>query len=442
MSPSRTSTTSRLTVAGILAAVGVLVVVIGIALGAGDDAPTTAAPTGTPSPSATTPSPSPSSVSPSPTATPTATPTPTPTREVEVPAPEPSPELTGETYPSGQTRLVQVQELTGEGQMSPKSVVANDSGTLFAQNMMYRHTISVFNAAGALVETIPDSVVLSDFGISGHPGTSRGAPVEMAFSPDGQTAWVSNYSMYGEGFGPEGSDSCSPSDGYGNSFLYRIDVQTLEIVDVVEVGAVPKYVAVTPDGSKILVTNWCSWDLSVVDTQTNEEIARVPLDGAYPRGIEVSPDSRTAYVAMMGSDRIVTVDLQSMQMSDPAWSRPGDSPRHLVLSPDGDHLYVANNRSGDVAKVDRATGEVLASVATGQLARSMTIAPDGQALYVVNYGSGTMSKIRASDMTVIQEVETEPKPIGITYEPTLRRVWVASYGGTIQVYDDAHRQID
>lgn len=404
--------------------VAVVVVAFGVVVGArGDDDRGTAVPTATPS--TTAPSP-----------------TPTPAREVEVPAPAPSPELTGPTHPAGRTRLVQVQTLTGGGQLSPKSIVANDNGILFAQNMMYRHTMSVFDADGALVETIPDAVQLSDFGISGHPGTSRGAPVEMAFSPDGKTAWVSNYSMYGKNFGPEGADVCRPEDDIGASFVYRVDVQARQVVDAVEVGAVPKYVATTPDGSTVLVTNWCTWDLSIIDAEANEEVARVPLDGAYPRGIAVSPDSSTAYVAMMGSDRIVTVDLEAMQVDETTWSRPGDGPRHLVGSPDGTHLYVTNSHGGTVVKLDRSTGEVLGSVATGDQPRSMTISPNGQALYVVNYASETLVKIRAPDMTVMQEVDTEPKPIGVTYEPTKRRVWVASYDGTLQVYDDAHRTLD
>ncbi len=464
MTPARIS---RYALPGLLVLAAVLVVSLGIALAgraanspadeparaaaatiteSASSVPTPSSSVPTPSPSVPTPFPSvptPSSSSaptspgaPTPTPTPSPTASPTPTRTPEKPAPAPDPALSGPQLPSGQTKLVQVQSLTGN--LSSKSVVANDTGTLFAQNMMYQHTISVFDADGALVKTIPDSVELAEYGIEGHPGTSRGAPVEMAFSPDGRTGWVSNYSMYGEGFGPEGSDECSSGDGYDNSYLYEVDVASLEIVDAIEVGAVPKYVATTPDGSRVLVTNWCTWDLSVVDTATSTEIARIPLDGSYPRGIEVSPDSNTAWIAMMGADRIAKVDLQSLQMTDASWSEPGDGPRHLVLSPDGRLLYVTNNSSGNVVKLDAATGEALGSVGTGVNARSMDISTDGEALYVVNYKSETLSKVRTSDMTVVQEVATNPKPIGITYEPTLRRVWVANYSGTLQVFDDSH----
>lgn len=353
--------------------------------------------------------------------------------EVEAPPLTPSSEQ-GEPGSAGQTSLVRVQVLGGE-QMAPKSVVASEQGILFAQNMMYRHSISVFRADGALVRTIPDSVDLSAHGVDGHPGTSKGAPVEMAFSPDGTIAWVSNYSMYGTGFGPEGKDSCSPGDGTDDSYVYKIDVATHEILEVIEVGAVPKYVAATPDGSKVLVTNWCTWDLSVIDTATGTEVRRVDLDGRYPRGIAVSADSRIAYVALMGSDRMVAVDLQTWAVS--GHSNPGDSPRHVVMSPDGAHLYVSNNRDGNVVKIDRASGRTVGSVRTGDQPRSLDISSDGEAIYVVNYKSSTMSKVRTSDMSVMQTVQTDAMPIGITYEPTEQRVWVACYGGRILVFDDS-----
>ena len=111
--------------------------------------------------------------------------------------------------PSDELRLEQVRVITGA--ISPKSVVSSQTGRFFAQNMMYRHTVTVYNRSGRLLKTIGDAVRLSRLGYPSYRGTVRGAPVEAAFSPDGSTAYVSNYSMYGPRFGPEGSDVCSPS---------------------------------------------------------------------------------------------------------------------------------------------------------------------------------------------------------------------------------------
>ena len=362
---------------------------------------------------------------------------PTTPDKVESPAPKETPvdEIGKEAKPA-KSDLIQVQRISGE--LSPKSVVASDRGQVFAQNMMYTHTMSVFTAAGALQKTISDTVELADFGIKGHPGQSQGAPVEMAFSPDGDTAWVSNYSMYGQNFLPEGADACAGPQGISNSYLYKIDTKSLQIEDAIEVGAVPKYVAATPDGKQVLVTNWCSMDLSVVDVEKGKTVKTIPLGGDNPRGIEVTDDSKTAYVALMGSDHTVKVDLASGDVTD--FVSTGDGPRHLVLSPDGKHLYITNNGANTISKVDAKSGEVVDTASVGNRPRSMTISPDGAAVYAVNYDDSTMSKILTDDMEVVQTVQTDAHPIGITYEPTKKRVWVACYGGTILVFDDAHEK--
>ena len=352
--------------------------------------------------------------------------------EKAAPAVKPAQKQGKEAAPADSS-MVRIQRLTGT--MTPKSVVASPTGHVFAQNMMYSHSVTALTPDGAIEKTISDAVKLSDFGVKGHPGTSKGAPVEMAFSPDGKTAWVSNYAMYGAGFSPEGADACTGPEGISDSYLYKIDTDSLEIKDVVRVGAVPKYVAATHDGSKVLVTNWCSMDLDIVDTAKGEVVTTIPIDGKHPRGIAITPDDKVAFVAVMGSDKTVRVDLESGKTSD--FAATGDGPRHLLVSPDGSKLYISNNGAGTVSEVDATTGKTLREVQVGSEPRSMAISPDGGAIYVGNYGSSTVSKIRTKDFEVVQTEKTDALPIGITYEPTKKRVWVASYGGSIIVFDDS-----
>jgi len=334
------------------------------------------------------------------------------------------------TLPPASTTDLALLETIG-GDISPKSVVASGTGLFFAQNMMYRHTITVYDGSYDLVKTISDEVVLADFGIDGLEGTHKGSPVEAAFTSDGRYAYVSNYEMYGDGYRTPGGDGCN-NGGWDHSFLYRVDTQTLAIDQVIDVGAVPKYVAVTPDDSTVLVTNWCSFDLSIVDVATAVEAATVDL-GRHPRGIAVAPDNSVAYVAVMGSRDIAVVGLDGL---DVEWIRnAGSNPRHLVLSPDGRFLYATLNGDGRVVKIDLDTGDVIARVATGAAPRSMDISDDGEALYVVNYNSDTVSKVLTSDMTEVQELATNHHPIGITYHAG--EVWVSNYSGTIQVFRDS-----
>jgi len=334
--------------------------------------------------------------------------------------------------PSSRGRLRLVQTIRGD--ITPKSVVASGRGLAFAQNMMYTHTITVYDRRGRLVRTIRDDVALADFGFSQYAGRYRGAPVEAAFTPDGRSAYVSNYSMYGPDLSHQGDDVCSPQLGIDNSFLYRIDTASLRIAQVISVGAVPKFVAVTPNGRLVLATNWCSWSLTVIDASTGRSIREVPL-GRYPRGIAVDPMSRTAYVAVMGASRVARVDLRTFRVS---WlPAVGSGPRHLVTDAAGRWLYVTLNGDGRVAKVDLRTGRMVAKVRTGSQPRSMAISADGLALYVVNYASDTISKLRTSDMSVVQTVPVNHHPIGISYDTGTGDVWVACYSGSLMVFRDS-----
>jgi DNA-binding beta-propeller fold protein YncE len=318
------------------------------------------------------------------------------------------------------------------GNISPKSVASSGTGLVFAQNMMYRHSVTVYNSRRIkLVKTISDAVRLSKLGYPQYGGTQRGAPVEAAFSPDRRYAYVSNYSMYGRGFGPEGSDTCTPSSGYDRSFVYRISLKTLKIDAAYRVGAVPKVVAVTNDGRFVLVSNWCTWDLSVISTRRGREVKRIPI-GAYPRGIALAPDGAAAYVAVMGGTTLIRVDLRTWRTRSISI---GSGPRAIVVGPSGNFVYATLNSEGRVAKLNLHTGSVF-KVATGSAPRSMAIAPDGKSLYVVNYESGTVSKLRAPSMRPLQTIQACFHPIGITYDEPTRRVWVACYGGSILVFDD------
>ena len=344
--------------------------------------------------------------------------------------------------PNDELVLYPVARIAGD--FVPKSIVASGTGLYFAQNMMYRHTISVLDHYKNLVTTIDDSVDLREFGYAVPGDVYRGAPVEAAFTSDGSFAFVSNYRMHGPGYDPHaGSDSCQRDQGQ-DSFVYRIDTTTLDIDRVYQVGPVPKHLAVTPDDRLLLVSNWCGFDTTVIDIATDERLASVDI-GRYPRGIAITSDSDTAYVALMGSTDIAVINLSALLSTKDTPSTldtsvrtyirgVGISPRHLVLSPDDETLYVTLSGEDSVVAVDLNSGQVIRRVQTGRAPRSMDISTDGTALYVVNYESHTMSKIRTRDLTIRQELDTTPKPIGITYDPFNNEVWVSTYSGTIHVY--------
>ena len=274
---------------------------------------------------------------------------------------------------------------------------------------------------------------LARLGYPQYPGIDHGAPVEAAFSPDGRYAYVSNYSMYGSGFGPEGSDSCTPSSGYDRSFLYRVDMRKLAIDRAYHVGEVPKVVAVTPDGRYVLATNWCSWDLSVVSTWAT---ARCGGSRSAPTRA-ASRSSRTA-----------------ARRTSPSWAGPSSCASTSTTGRRGGSTVGQGPRARGARARTAATStsrstpraESRSSIrgracrARQGVDRQRAAQPHDRA----RREGALRRQLRERHRDEAAGLRHEPlqtidacfHPIGITYDRATRRVWVACYTGSIRVYND------
>lgn len=316
--------------------------------------------------------------------------------------------------------------------ISPKSIVSSGTGIFAAQNMMYRHTVTLYDKNGNLLAKIPDKINLAAFGYHQYSGEHYlGGPVEAVFSNQGNYLWVSNYNMIGDGFNNPGCDGCSGSQ-YDPGFVYKINTTNYKIENVIQVGAVPKYLAIDKEEKIMLSANWSSADISVVDLTTEKEIKRINV-GAHPRGIAISSDSKIAYVAVMGSTKIAAVNLENDEVT--YIENMGKSPRHLVLTKNDSLLYVAANSSNAIIKYNlhKKTKQICT---TNAGPRSMILSPDEKNIYVVNYFANTFSKINADSMVVCEVVETGHHPIGITANWDESEIWVACYEGKIEIFKD------
>jgi DNA-binding beta-propeller fold protein YncE len=398
---------------------------------AGPAATATAGPTATPTATPADPTATPADATPTPDATatpdPTATPEPTPTATPS-PTPTPKPEP-----PSDTLRLKRLWVI--RGRITPKSIVATQTGLFFAQNMMYRHTMTVYNRRGRLVKTISDRVTLSRYGYRQYPKPVRGAPVEAAVAPDGKHIYVTNYSMYGPGFNHPGWDTGWVDDRIDRSFVYEISLTTFRKTRVFRVGQVPKAIGVSPNGRWLLAGNWTHRDVSLVSLKAGKEIKRIVV-GGNPRGIAFAPDSSKVYLSAESGQRVMVYRFSTRRLSTLIPLLRGE-PRHLVIDRDGKYLYASLNKGGGVVKIDIRKRKVVRRVNTGMEPRTIVLAPDGRSLYVVNYVSQTLVKVRTRDMRVIQRLKTRGvHPVGVDYDAKTRTVWVACYRGTIERFAD------
>jgi YVTN family beta-propeller protein len=325
---------------------------------------------------------------------------------------------------------------TIRGGLTPKSVVHNGKGIFFAQNMMYNHTITVYDKDYRLVKVINDKVQLEKFGFEGYEGEHRGAPVECAFSHNGDYAWVSNYTMSGKGFDHPGCDSCTGTK-FDPGFIYKINTNDFAIEKIVKAGSVPKYLAVSPDNKFLLVSNWSSADVSVIDLETESEIKRIPV-GRFPRGIAIDNKSKYAYVAVMGGTSIVRIDLSTMLAEK--FAEVGRGPRHLCLDQQNEFLYATVNTEGKIARINLQNG-VVEKLHIGGTPRSMVLSSDSRFIYIVNYSAAKITKVETSGFKIRETAVTGANPIGITYNQENGEIWVACYSGSLMIYSDSEAQL-
>jgi len=116
--------------------------------------------------------------------------------------------------------------------------------------------------------------------VTNVPGDSAPAIVQFAVSPDGKTL-VATAQLSGKLLVLDLADPAQP-----------------RLTRTVTVGTWPWYVAFTPDGREVWVTNMRSNDVSVVDATSWKTIATVSGAGfAQPDGIVITADGRYAFVS-------------------------------------------------------------------------------------------------------------------------------------------------
>lgn len=99
--------------------------------------------------------------------------------------------------------------------------------------------------------------------ISGNLNVGGQADIGMAFDPSGTRAYI----------------------GVGPDRLLVLDTATLDEVARIPLGWFPSDVAVSPDGSRVIVNSWTDGSLAVIDTATNTVLKTTRGNGVFSMGL-------------------------------------------------------------------------------------------------------------------------------------------------------------
>ena len=233
------------------------------------------------------------------------------------------------------------------------------------------------------------------------------APTGVAFSPDGNTAYVTNQ---------------------GSGTLGVVNVAADSQVATVAIGQSPFVTLPSPDGSKVIVTGNAG-SIYVVNASTRAVVGSLLVGGA-PNGLAFNAAGTRVYVSTFWAGTVVEVD-----PATPAVLRTftaGGYPQGLALSADGTRLYIANE-TGFLEVRDIGTGARLDSIPLAGAAFDLARSPDDSVLYVGLYDVGKVMVVDRVTFQVAKTLVTGGSPRRIAFTADGRHAVIANQAGWVDV---------
>jgi YVTN family beta-propeller protein len=167
------------------------------------------------------------------------------------------------------------------------------------------------------------------------------------------------------------------------------------------------------DGRLLYVVCQESDEVRVVDVQSSKVMGSVQV-GRMPRGIALSPDGRRLYITNAWSDTVSVIDTAALQVLQTLPT--GSEPSGVVSDKDGTALYVSNRLSGDVSVIDLKSGQETKRLLAGRGASYLALSPDGKWIFCTHIypNAGAFRSQPNSEITVIdteRQVVVERKPL-------------------------------
>lgn len=276
-----------------------------------------------------------------------------------------TPGLQGLTYdPSSHSVLMTVIRPDKKVELIPKWTGDTQSAAIsLGQNEIGEIAVSPAHASGVhygvAALTFNDQAAILDLGSGTVLAKVRTgiAPFGVAIDAQNATAYVSNWGgrfprsgdLTGK-MGPKPDADRMVVDARGiaaSGTISRIDLKTGTVTAEIEVGLHPTSIALDGARHLLYVSNSNSDTVSVIDTQKNAVVDTISVEpfmhnvaGIAPESLVLSKDGERLYVACAGINAVAVFGLKGSHMTMEGLLPTGWYPDSIQLSPDGKYIAV------------------------------------------------------------------------------------------------------
>ncbi|MEZ5444742.1 MAG: PQQ-dependent catabolism-associated beta-propeller protein [Gammaproteobacteria bacterium] len=190
---------------------------------------------------------------------------------------------------------------------------------------------------------------------------------------------------------------------------------------------------------RVFVTNERGNSVSVIDPANNTVIATIDV-GAQPRGIGKSPDGSEIYVALGEEGKIAVVDPKEMKLVRKFDSGP--DPEAFGVHPDG-NIYISMEADAKAAVYNPKTGEQIALVDVGLEPEGVAVSPDGSKVIVTSESTNMLHVISVPDHQLVANILVGSRPRAATFSRDGKWAYAsAEIGGEVKRVNMTTHEVD
>ena len=298
--------------------------------------------------------------------------------------------------------------------------LAAQSDTLVVLNKSEFRAVLIDPATGNVLAKLP----------TGH------GPHEVVTSPDGRTAYVSNFGPFNHY--PAG-DQTHLQPG---STITVIDIENRAVKTTWDLGThmSPHGLLVSHDGKYVWVTTETPQSLLELDAASGKVLRAWPSTQQRTHLIVATPDEKKFYATNTISGSVSVIDRAEGTVKV---LPTGPGSEGIAISPDGREVWVGVRAGDKLAVISTATDEIIATFESGGKGPSrLHFTPDGKEVWVSNSSSNQEAMFDARERKMLATIDMPKGPSGMVFSADGRRLYVADMrDNEVTVIDVAARKV-